>query len=99
MILGALLFTAVLAADVGYSNTDGKPACNEAERAQGLWPNNFDSTRYWSCEPSPSTAPAAAVVCANGLAFDSEKLKCVPWSSWQWHPYQDPPSQQVNVGV
>lgn len=89
----------VIGADVGYSNTDGKPACNSQERSQKYWPNNFDPTRYWSCAPSPSTAAASEVKCADRLGFDSEKLLCVPWSSWQWHPYQDPPSQQVNVGV
>lgn len=99
MIISALLFTAVFAADVGYSNTDGEPECNTVERNQGLWPNNFDPTKYWSCEKSPSTASATERGCANGLAFDSEKLLCVPWSSWEWHPYQDPPSKQVNVGV
>lgn len=93
------MFTAVFAADVGYSHTDGMPECNDVERTQGVWPNNFDPTKYWSCESSPSSAQATAKVCPSGLAFDSEKRTCLPWSSWQWHPYQDPPSKQRLVNV
>jgi hypothetical protein len=87
IFLFACIFAVAFAQDCEYDNGNGMPACN-ADEAGLLWRNNWDPTRFWSCE----SGSAEVVICDAETGFSQAAQACVSWAEWEWTPPCNPPS-------
>ncbi|XP_062550038.1 uncharacterized protein LOC134214729 [Armigeres subalbatus] len=88
-----IVFLALVALALGQcvrDDSNGQPACNAVELAQGLWRNNWDPTAYWQC--TTLNTPATPQRCPTEGMFDSATLTCIRWDQWVWTETCKPPS-------
>ena len=69
---------------------DGRPACNNVEHMQKVWPNNLDATRFWAC--LSVDMPAVIGNCEPEHMFYGPAGSCVHFTKWEWADPIDPPS-------
>ncbi|XP_073820162.1 uncharacterized protein [Musca autumnalis] len=97
--LNILLLLVGVWASLGWCNNgpsiestsfNGRPGCKTQQEVGNVYPNFFDSTRYWRC--LAIGVDAVSLRCPNGYGFQANLKTCVSYASWQWETAQMPPS-------